>query len=133
MTVRFKLPKDASSCEECIYYSRITNMCMKYRVRIDDPKVPKCKPQAYFRYYRMTADELEAELCVPNEKVLVDAIPRKGRVRVGDMLSALEKHGCKPTGVRRVENYVTLYLSCACNIRAVINCNKDGCIYQIVP
>ncbi|UXD21960.1 hypothetical protein IPA_00220 [Ignicoccus pacificus DSM 13166] len=132
-TPRYKLPKDASNCLECIYYSDIAKFCLKYRVRIDDPNLPKCKPQAYFRYHRLTPEELEAELCVPNEKILADAVPRKTKVRVGDMLDALEKHGCKPKGVKRVENSVTLYLTCPCNLRALIKCDAKGCIYEIVP
>ena len=129
---RFKLPKDASTCEECIYYSKLTKMCMKYKVKIDDPKMPKCKPPAYFRYYRLTAEDLDAEICLPDERLLAEVLPRTHKVKIGDMLDVLERYGCKPYGVKRVDNVVTLYLSCACKVRASIKCSRTGCIYQVV-
>ena len=107
-------------------------MCLKYKVRIEDPKMPKCKPLAYFRYYRMTAEDLDAEICVPNEKILAEVLPKTHKVRIAEMLKVLEKYGCRvKKPVRRVDNVVTLYLTCACNVRASIKCSKGGCIYQI--
>ncbi|ALU12493.1 hypothetical protein EYM_04460 [Ignicoccus islandicus DSM 13165] len=36
------------SCEDCLYYSRITHICIRLKQRVDDPKRPPCGGK-YFR------------------------------------------------------------------------------------
>ena len=30
------------SCEDCLYYSKITHICIRLKKRVDDPKRPPC-------------------------------------------------------------------------------------------
>ena len=39
----FKKPEEARTCHECIFYSELTNMCLKLRIKVDDPNNPPCK------------------------------------------------------------------------------------------
>ncbi len=36
------------SCEDCLYYSRITHICIRLKTRVEDPKRPPCGGK-YFR------------------------------------------------------------------------------------
>ncbi len=39
----FKRPEEAKTCYECIFYSELTGMCLKLKIRVDDPNNPPCK------------------------------------------------------------------------------------------
>ncbi len=39
----FKKPEEAKTCHECIFYSELTGMCLKLKIRVDDPNNPPCK------------------------------------------------------------------------------------------
>ncbi|NPA85587.1 MAG: hypothetical protein GXO07_06260 [Crenarchaeota archaeon] len=39
----FKRPEEASNCFECIFYSELTRMCLKLKIRVEDPYNPPCK------------------------------------------------------------------------------------------
>ncbi len=39
----FKKPEEARTCHECIFYSELTGMCLKLKIRVDDPNNPPCK------------------------------------------------------------------------------------------
>ncbi len=39
----FKRPEEAENCYECIFYSELTKMCLKLKIRVDDPYNPPCK------------------------------------------------------------------------------------------
>jgi len=41
--VAFKRPEEAENCYECIFYSELTKMCLKLKVRVQDPYHPPCK------------------------------------------------------------------------------------------
>ncbi len=128
-----KFPREARSCEECIYYSELLKYCLKFKIKVEDPKVPPCKPQGYFLYRRLDADTLDGELCIHDITALNKVIPLKPRVRVGEILDGLKEIGCKPVRVKRVGSTVTLYLSCPCMVRVELKCTKDLCMYKVLP
>ncbi len=39
----FKKPEEARTCHECIFYSELTGMCLKLKIRVKDPNNPPCK------------------------------------------------------------------------------------------
>ncbi|ABU82608.1 hypothetical protein [Ignicoccus hospitalis] len=39
----FKKPEEARTCHECIFYSELTKMCLKLKIKVDDPNNPPCK------------------------------------------------------------------------------------------
>jgi len=41
--VAFKRPEEAENCYECIFYSELTKMCLKLKIRVQDPYHPPCK------------------------------------------------------------------------------------------
>jgi len=127
-----KFPSEASTCEECIYYSKLLKYCLKYKVPVEDPRSPPCKPKGYFMYTRPDENTLVGELCLPDVGVLSKVIPLKPKVRVGEILDALEKVGCKPKESKRVKDYVTIYLTCPCAVRASIKCTEEACVYRIM-
>ncbi|NPA85360.1 MAG: hypothetical protein GXO07_05085 [Crenarchaeota archaeon] len=128
-----KFPSEAKDCTECVYYSEILKYCLKFKKKIEDPKLPPCKPKGYFIYKRLDRDTLLGELCIHDIAVLSRVIPLKPGVRIGEILDTLEKVGCKPIESKRVGDSSTLYLSCPCTVKVELKCTKDVCMYKVLP
>ncbi len=127
-----KPPQEARNCKECIYYSSILKYCLKYKVPVEDPNQPPCKPKGYFSYKRLDENTLVGELCINDIKSLNKVIPIKPNIRVGEILDGLEEVGCKPIEVKRVSNVVTIYLSCPCMVRVQLHCDANRCMYKLL-